>query len=205
MAKLISRTYGDALFELAIEEGHKEGSQNMQADSGQPVTGGNCLDELYEEVCALVKILAENSDFSRLMNHPKLTKEEKEELMVSIFEGRMSKELVGFLRIIILNDRYAEIDSIFDYFIERVKEYKGIGVAFVSTPSELSPEQKKAVEEKLLATTGYRSMEMNYKTDESLIGGMVIRIGDRVVDSSIKTKLEALKKSLLSVQISYTN
>ena len=67
------------------------------------------------------------------------------------------------------------------------------------------PEQKKAVEEKLLSTTGYRSMEMNYETDESLIGGMVIRIGDRVVDSSIKTKLEVLKKSLLSVQISYTH
>ena len=202
MAKLISRTYGDALFELALEEGHKTGSQG---DPAQPATDGNCMEELYEEVCALVKILAENGDFTRLMNHPKLTKEEKEELMVSIFEGRLSKELVGFLRIIILNDRYAEIDHILDYFIERVKEYKGIGVAFVSTPTELSPEQKKAVEEKLLATTGYRSMEMNYETDESLIGGMVIRIGDRVVDSSIKTKLETLKKSLLSVQISYTH
>ena len=203
MAKLISKTYGDALFEVALEEDHKEGSQSDL--SMQPVTDGSCLDKLYEEVCALVKILAENDDYTRLMNHPKLTKEEKEELMVSIFEGRLSKELVGFLRIIILNDRYAEIDQILDYFIEKVKEYKGIGVAFVSTPTELSPEQKKAVEEKLLSTTGYRSMEMNYETDESLIGGMVIRIGDRVVDSSIKTKLEVLKKSLLSVQISYTH
>jgi F-type H+-transporting ATPase subunit delta len=202
MAKLISRTYGDALFELALEESRNIGSQG---DSVQPLEDGNRMEELYEEVCALVKILSENGDFTRLMNHPKLTKEEKEELMVSIFEGRLSKELVGFLRIIILNDRYAEIDHILDYFIERVKEYKGIGVAFVSTPTELSPEQKKAVEEKLLATTGYRSMEMNYETDESLIGGMVIRIGDRVVDSSIKTKLETLKKSLLSVQISYTH
>ena len=184
MAKLISKTYGDALFEIAVEESH--------------------IDELYEEVCALSGILSENADFSRLMNHPKLTKEEKEELMVSIFEGRLSGEMVGFLRIIILNDRYDEIDRILDYFVEKVKEYKGIGVAFVSTPLELSAGQKKAVEEKLLATTGYRSMEMNYETDESLIGGMVIRIGDRVVDSSIKAKLEALKKSLLSVQISNT-
>ena len=195
MAKLISRTYGDALFEVAIE-GHKE-------DPAQPVTDG--LDEMYEEVCALVKILAENDDFTRLMNHPKLTREEKEELMVSIFEGRLSRELVGFLSVVILNDRYAEIDSILAYFIERVKEYKGIGVAFVTTPTELSADQKKAVEEKLLATTGYRTMEMNYETDQSLIGGMVIRIGDRVVDSSIKTKLETLKKSLLSVQIGYTD
>ncbi len=193
MAKLISRTYGDALFEIAIEKDQK--------NSAKPSEDGSCLDELYEEVRALSGILAENADFTRLMNHPKLTKEEKEELMVSVFDGRLSRELVGFLRIIILNDRYGEIDPILDYFMEKVKEYKGIGVAFITTPSELGTKQKKAVEEKLLATTGYRTMEMNYETDESLIGGMVIRIGDRVVDSSIRTKLEVLKKHLLSVQV----
>ncbi len=182
MAKLISRTYGDALFETAMEEGH--------------------IDGLYEEVMALREILNDNDDLTRLLNHPKLTKEDKVGLMENIFNGRLSKELVGFLCIIISNDRYGEIDSILDYFVETVKEYKGIGVAYVNTPSPLSEDQKKAVEDKLLATTGYKTMEMNYKTDESLIGGMVIRIGDHVVDSSIKAKLEALRKSLLSVQIS---
>jgi F-type H+-transporting ATPase subunit delta len=48
-------------------------------------------------------------------------------------------------------------------------------------------------------------MEMNYSIDESLIGGMVIRIGDRVVDSSIKTKLEELKKELSSIQLNSAN
>ena len=71
-------------------------------------------------------------------------------------------------------------------------------MAFVTTPAELSEAQKKAVQEKLLATTRYSSMEMNYQTDESLIGGMVIRIGDRVVDSSIRSRLESLRKSLMS-------
>ena len=53
----------------------------------------------------------------------------------------------------------------------------------------------------LIDTTGYVSMEMNYDIDESLIGGMVIRIGDRVVDSSIKSKLAGLKKELSSLQL----
>ena len=182
MAKLISKTYGDALFETAVEE--------------------NKIDALYDEVLSLNEVLSEHPELTRLLNHPKLTKEEKTELMENIFEGRASRELVGFLRIVIANDRYQEIDSILEYFIETVKEYKGIGVAFVTTPVALSDAQKKAVEEKLLSTTSYQSMEMNYKIDESLIGGMVIRIGDRVVDSSIQAKLAALKKSLLSVQIS---
>ena len=81
------------------------------------------------------------------------------------------------------------------------KEEKKIGTAFVTTAVALSDAQKSAVEKRLLETTRYESFEMNYSVDESLIGGMVIRIGDRVVDSSIKTKLYELSKQLRSIQI----
>ena len=57
------------------------------------------------------------------------------------------------------------------------------------------------IERRLLDTTSYTKMEMNYLLDKSLIGGMVIRIGDRVVDSSISTKLNELQKELLKVQL----
>lgn len=185
MAKLISKTYGDALFETALEENH--------------------VDELFDEVNALRQILKENDDFNKIMNHPKILKEEKEKLMEDVFKGKMSDELTGFLRIIIMNKRYCEIDSILEYFIQTVKEYKKIGVAYVSTPLPLSDAQKKAVEDKLLATTPYASMEMNYIIDESLIGGMVMRIGDKVVDSSVKSKLAALEKELMSIQLTAEN
>jgi F-type H+-transporting ATPase subunit delta len=54
---------------------------------------------------------------------------------------------------------------------------------------------------KLLSTTGYVKFEMNYVVDASLIGGIVIRIGDRVVDGSIKNKLEDMRKNLSSIQL----
>ncbi|MBQ7562722.1 MAG: ATP synthase F1 subunit delta [Lachnospiraceae bacterium] len=181
MAKLISKTYGDALVEIATEKNDPDR-----------------VDSLYTEVLSFRKILDENPDFTRLMNHPKLLKEEKVKLLTDVFSGRLDEDLLGLLRVVILNDRYAEIDSILDYFIDAVKEYKGIGVAKVITPFALSEPQKEAVRERLLATTRYSSMEMNYETDESLIGGMVIRIGDRVVDSSIRSRLESLRKSLVN-------
>ena len=78
---------------------------------------------------------------------------------------------------------------------------KGIGVAYVTTVSGLSDAQKEQVVNKLLATTGYQQMEMHYQEDQSLIGGMVIRIGDRIVDSSIRTKLEELQKQLMKIQL----
>ena len=70
-----------------------------------------------------------------------------------------------------------------------------------SLPPPLTPEQEKAVEGKLLATGGYRKMEMHFSVDTAIIGGMIIRIGDRVVDSSIRTKLDDLTKQLLKIQL----
>ena len=181
MAKLVGATYGEALFELAVEEGREE--------------------ELMNEVILLRELLSENPDFGKLMNHPKVLKEDKLEVLEAVFKGRVSEELVGFLHLIVSKDRYGEIDSILDYFIDEVKQVKRIGVAYVATALDLSEAKKKEVEQKLLSTTSFTRMEMHYQVDESLIGGMVIRIGDRVVDSSIRSKLSGLERELLKVQL----
>ena len=181
MAKLVGATYGEALFELAVEEGREE--------------------EFFSEVSALKELLGENPDFGKLMNHPRVLKEEKLAVLDEVFKGRISGELVGFLRLVISKDRYGEIDSILDYFIDEVKRVKGIGVAFVTTAFHLSEAKKSEVENKLLATTSFNRMEMHYQVDEDLIGGMVIRIGDRVVDSSVRSRLSELERELLRVQL----
>jgi F-type H+-transporting ATPase subunit delta len=66
---------------------------------------------------------------------------------------------------------------------------------------ELDAVQRLSVQDRLLETTGYRMLEMHYDVDKALIGGMKIRVGDRVVDSSIQSKLEALTKQLLQIQL----
>lgn len=181
MAKLVSKTYGDALFELALEE--------------------NKIDSLQEEVEVVLVALDENQDLSKLMNHPKVSKEEKVALVENIFKGRVSMELSGLMYMLTEKGRFAEITSVLTYFLDRVKEHKNIGTAYVSTAIELSDEQKKAVEKRLLETTKYVEFEMHYSVDTDLIGGMVIRIGDRVVDSSIKTKLYDLTRELSNIQL----
>ncbi len=181
MARLVSTTYGDALFELA-----KERSK---------------IDDLAKEVKTVQTVLAQNPEFSKLMNHPKVGKDEKLQVVKEVFEGRADKELVGFLRLVVEKDRYADIEAILDYFIDRVKEEKGIGVAYVTSAVKLSEIQKKLVEEKLIETTKFKEMEMNFAIDETLIGGLVIRIGDKVVDSTIKTKLNELTKQLMNIQL----
>ena len=182
MAKLIEGSYGDALFELALEQ--------------------NNLDAIAEQVDVLTQSFAENPELLKLLNHPKISKEEKISVIENIFKGRFSDDIVGFLVIITEKDRGAQIEGILNYFKAKVREYKKIGVARVTSAMELSAEQKKRVEEKLLQQTSYESFEVEYSVDASLIGGMVIRIGDRVVDSSIRTKLDTMTKKLRKVSLS---
>lgn len=181
MAKLVSKTYGEALFELAIEE--------------------NKLDVFMDEVKTLLQLMEENPEFSKLMNHPKIDKDEKLAVIEAVFGGRMDKELTVFLRLLIIKDRYAQVEEVFAYFLDLGKKEKGIGVAFVTSAVPLSQAQKADMEKRLLETTSYKEMEMNFVIDPSLIGGLVIRIGDRVVDSSVKTKLSELTKQLMKIQL----
>ncbi len=181
MAKLVSKKYGDALFEVALESGK--------------------LDVYWEEVKAVRAAMVENPELFKLMSHPKIVKEEKTGIIESIFAGKVSGELVGLLRMIVDKDHFEEADSVLAHFDSRVKEYKNIGTAYVTTALELSGAQCAAVEKRLLETTKYVKFEMHYAVDPALIGGMVIRIGDRVVDSSVRTKLCDLTRELSKIQL----
>ena len=181
MAKLVSKTYGDALFAVALEE--------------------NRMDEFFEAVKVVAGVMRANDEFGKLMSHPKIMKEDKVKIVEETFGGKIPKEIVGIMTLLVTKGRAEEMISVFDYFLGLVKEEKKIGKADVTTAVSLSDEQKAKVEQKLLDTTKYETFEMNYAVDESLIGGMVIRIGDRVVDSSIKTKLYDLTRELRSVQV----
>ena len=181
MAKLVENVYGDALFELSLKE--------------------NKVDEVYEEVQGILTVLKENPDLIRMMTHPHINKDEKLQVVETVFKGKISDEIIGLMRMVVEKDHFGQMEAIFEFFVAKVKEYKNIGVAYVTTPMELSESKKEQVEKRLLETTSYVSFEMHYDTDPSLIGGMVVRIGDRVVDSSIRTKLYNLSKEMSNAQL----
>lgn len=181
MAKLVSKVYGDALFELALEE--------------------NKLDEIWDEVKAISVALKENPEFLTTLRHPDMSMEKKQELLKDIF-GKMSDDTMGLLDVLVRKNRIGELDKVLEYFDERAKERKQIGLVEVCTPKELSDSDKKRVEDRVLEVTDYASLEVDYKIDKSLLGGMVIRIGDQVLDNSIRSKLDALSRQLSAVRLS---
>lgn len=182
MAKLVSKTYGDALFELAEET--------------------NALDTIYEEAQGILEAIKENPEFLKLLTHPKISPEEKDTILEQVFKSRVSESMMGFLTTVGSKNRYTELESILEFFINRVKEYKKIGIVSVTSAVMMTDGQKAELEEKLLSTTKYESLEVDYRQDAELLGGMVIRMGDRVVDSSIRSKLSGMAKELYKIQLS---
>ena len=181
MAKLIEKVYGEALFELALEEGRSE--------------------SLLNEVQTIQQVLAENTDFAKLMDNPAIAKSKKEEILKTVWQGKISEEVIGLMLLLLKNEHYGQLPQVLDYFMNAIKETEKIGIAFVKTAVPLSKEQQKNVEKRLLETTAYKSFEMHYDVDSALIGGMVIRIGDRVIDSSIRTKLDNLSRQLYQIKL----
>jgi F-type H+-transporting ATPase subunit delta len=176
MAKQVDATYGNALFELAAEE--------------------NKIDELYDEARALKEVLNSNQDLLKLLAHPHVSKEDKVKVVKNTFDGKVSDELTGLMVMVVEKSHAKDIPAILDYFSAQVKSYKKIGVVDVTSATDLTEGQKKDVEKRILETTSYKSLEVNYQKDKNIIGGLIIRIEDRVVDSSVRTKLNTMAKAL---------
>lgn len=177
MAKQVSKTYGSALFEVAVEN--------------------NTLDTTLEEVLFVKQSFLENEDLTKLLLHPNIEKEEKVKVIENVYKGKISDEITGLMIMLITKGHQKDIVSVFDYVIAAIKEEKGIGVAYVTSAIALSDSQKDKIEQKLIETTKYQTIEGIYQVDKDLIGGLVIRVADTVVDSSLKTQIANLSKSLL--------
>jgi len=181
MAKQVEKAYGDALFEACKEAGN--------------------LEELHEQVKTFGRLLKENPDFYKLLTHPDIGVEDKEKVLDEVCGPWAIPQLLGTLKLMVSKDRIGAIRGLFDYIVVKYKEYKRIGVVYVTTASALSEEQKTETARRILATTQFKSLEMHYKVDGDIMGGMIIKIGDRVMDTSVKTRMNQMVRVLKTIQI----
>lgn len=204
MARLINKVYGDALFDFAV--------------------ANNIVEKTYEEAKDILDVLSSSKELTSFLSDPVISKDQKKEALKELFLNKFWKEnsilskivsifksveikkgentkIFNFLNIIIDKNRVNELTNILLYFTDKVREYKGIGFAEVSSAYELNDNQKKALEEKLIGTTKYDSFAIDYKVDETLISGLKIKIKDRLVDSTLKTKIEDISKNLRGIRV----
>lgn len=181
MGKLAKTVYGEALFDLACEKGQTEA--------------------LMEEIRTMEQILSENREFGAVMGNPRISGEEKAKLLEDIFRGRASDTMTGFLELLLEKGHFQELPAVFQQYRDCYHAFHNIGTAVVTSAMELSEKQKEQILKKLRDTTDYASIQTEYRVDPALIGGVVIRMGDRVIDGSVKNRLEKLTRELSGIQL----
>lgn len=180
MAELVSRTYSEALFEVALEM--------------------NAVKEVQSEFAFLIGVFQENPDFFELIKTPKISMVDKKELLIETFGTSFSEHFINFLKIIIDKHREVELPWIKKAFDERVDAHFNVLKATVESVVPLSDLQINLLS-KNLSQISSKEVSLENVVNKDLIGGIVVTIGDRVIDGSIKYKLETMLESLTQIII----
>ena len=153
--------------------------------------------ETWERDLATLREALGDERLRRLMEHPAVAFADKEKVLRLVLKG-VADEPLALALLMVRRGRPGAIDAMVERFGELVRRERGISLAEVRTALPLDDEQRTAIAERLRALTGDR-IEMNEKVDEALIGGISVRIGDRLYDASVRSRLERLRARLTAV------
>jgi len=156
----------------------------------------NVVDEVYNDMVLFKKTADENRLLKAALASPVVRHEKKLGILKGIFEDKVHPVSFSIFNIITKKNREAILDAIAGEYIKSYNDYKGIQKATVITSTELTEELRSKFISIVAEATG-KTVELEEKIDASLIGGYVLRIGDRQVDASIKSRLNELKLKLV--------
>ncbi len=177
---LAVRRYAEALLDIAFEE--------------------KCEDEIYEEYRLFYEQMKADKQFERLMTEKILSSEELKATVSKVLDGG-NTYLISFIMTLIERNRMDEIMDMFLDFERGYKEKKNILEAEAVTAIEMTEEQIEQVKKELGEKYG-KTIVLKTSVDPSIIGGMVLYIGNEMLDASVRAKFEGLKKQLKTIQIS---
>lgn len=177
MAKLISKRYAVALFELAKET--------------------DKIDLFNSQVELIYNSIKDDKEFLTVLNHPRISGGEKFNLFQNIYKDNISEEILGLISIVVNKNRETEILEILETFLELVKDYKGITTAYVFSAIALNDEQLTKIKENLSKNLN-KEIIIEASIKPELIGGLLINVDGKVIDNSIKRNLDDIKKSLIN-------
>lgn len=151
------------------------------------------LEQAYTDMKLIDDTCDKNRDLQLLLKSPIVKADKKQTVMTSVFGPHLSPITNGFVKLIIQHRREDLLHEIADSFVKQYQAHKNIGVAEIISATPLKAEIRTKIIEHLKKQEG-REIEVIEKVDATLIGGLLIRIGDRQFDGSIVRKLHDLKK-----------
>ena len=178
MMNVIANRYAEALFQIGEEE--------------------KLTDMLYQELSEIVNLIKVNQDLFSILKSPVISKKEKISLIDNIFEDKININIKNFLKILIEQDRISFISDISDSYKELLNEKNNILEGFVISAIPMKKEEIKELEEKLSEKYN-KIVTLENKVDKSILGGVLVRLGNEEIDGTVKTRLDKMKEQLSQV------
>ena len=168
--------YATALFDLARET--------------------NAIDAVQSDLDRFDALVAESADLSRLVRSPVFSADEQLRALSAVLDRvSIGGIAANFFKLVTTNRRLFAVRDMIKAFRALVSQYKGEATAEVTVAERLKDEHIQALRAALNAVSG-KNVDLNIKVDPAIIGGLVVKLGSRMVDSSLRTKLNAIKHAM---------
>ena len=173
------RRYARALFQTAQAQGQ--------------------VDTVEEDLAAIHGILRSNPDLFKALRAPTLSAEQKKALLNAAFSGG-ERLTLRFLALTVDRRREALLPEMYPEYLRLANDYRKVLPVQVRTAAELSPSEQTSLADVLKQRTG-KTVRMEIRLEPELIGGMIVRMGDTVIDGSLRARLEQVRSRLLAAPL----
>ena len=152
--------------------------------------------EIFEDINTISQILKSSGDLKKILLTPAVPSEKKIEIIEDVFTSQVKPDILNFLKILAEKKRFDELDLIIEAFKKEYDEIQNLKCVTIISAVDLSDEYKAKIVSKLQEKL-QKNIIADWQKDDSIIGGLVIKIDDDVIDTSIKNKLENLSKNII--------
>jgi F-type H+-transporting ATPase subunit delta len=173
----VARRYASALFELAQEKGQ--------------------IDQVDHELGMVASMVESSSQLKAVMDDVLIAPKVKLDLVGKLFTGKVSPLVMNFLQVVVAKRREAYLAQMYRSFLDMANEARGIVEVEVRSAVALPEETAQKLEQRLVSHLGKR-VKFETQVAPELLGGLVVRVGDQLMDGSVRTRLRRLRERLTS-------
>ncbi|MCE5286549.1 MAG: F0F1 ATP synthase subunit delta [Pelosinus sp.] len=180
LANQLALKYAQAIYEVAADK--------------------NLLSEVEEQLTTVEQAIREHEDLATLFYHPRVPAVAKKETISKLFKQELADFVHNFLLLLVDKRREAALPAIVSEYRKLANEARNMAEAEVITAMPLTEQEHAALVRKLSTVTG-KNMVLKTQIDESILGGVIVKIGDKLIDGSVVRQLRMLKTKLLTTEV----
>jgi F-type H+-transporting ATPase subunit delta len=158
------------------------------------------LQQIEVELKGLGEVIEASPTFRSFLRDPAIGETERADLLKRVFGGKISPLLMDFLSVVNLHSRLGSIEEIAQAYDDLLDERLGKIEVDVTVAQKLSPEDLEEVRRRVGAALKKDAVIHQY-VDESIIGGMILRVQDQLIDASVRSQLQAIRQRMLSARL----